>query len=486
MFRFNQLIRVLLLGAFVLLVLAPAAFAQGSSWAVAQRDDEGIRKLVDRTLPHTDGVPGAGDAAAIILYKETAFLGEEISHKICRNLIFLVKDAAKIDWLTQPWSTELGEKSERDAFVIRGDDLIRIDRGKAKVITDNDDLTLDRVEFELGELKQGDVVGWSIVVEREGPIFYELVSVSDRFPVVYSSVKVMNDGKSAFLVTGDGIPTDEFKLKTSGLVNDRPERWSVNLRGLPAQADLPSTPPYALDTPVITVAMSERYVERTRGPSGWVAIYGRVQTVQFLARAREGWLKETGGIDIHASAVTTGLDSAEEQERAVYEFVRDSIELVDGDGMDGSAERTVKEILKTKKASSMEKCILMLAMLDAVGVSAEMGVIRPESWGPVSEVEELTFASFYEAVVRCGGDLGRFYAPQCTDCEAGSLPSAWGDGEVFSPKPGVNEDIQAYFEKLGLSAFAESGRVDIRQIQRDAEAQGEKEGWYLIEQTGGE
>lgn len=484
MFVLTKSLRGLFLAALTLLVFAPAAWAQGDSWAVAQRDEAGILKVVQATQKFVDQVPDNDKYAAVILYKENNFRALEEGHEHCINMIFQVQDPAGVEYLLAPWLNGVDDGSERASFLVRGDDVKRFDEGKSELLPASDDQHRDRVRFEFGDLEKGDVVGWSVVITNEGPLFMRRIAALDRFPVIYSSCRIFNDGQANFSVEAHGVEEGAFKLKTSGLVNDRPEKWSANLKMLPASPELPVSGPYPLDTPVFNIAMVESYVDFEGFYTGWVPISGRVSTAGILAAGREEMLEEGGGVDVHASALTTGLATDEEKERAIFEFVRDSIMLLEGDEYDSSARRPAKEILKSKQATDSEKVFLMMAMLDAVGVIAEMGVVRPESWGPLSEVSEVKLISFYTQVVRCGGDLGRVYVPQCGECEPGGVPGDWGKAEVFSPKPGLSGELQAYNEKIRTDAFAESGRLDMRQIQLDAEAHGEKEGWYSIEVVG--
>jgi hypothetical protein len=481
MFLLTKSLRGLLLTVLVSLVSISGAHAQADSWAVAQRDEAGILKVVGATQKFADQVPGGEGAAAVILYKEHNFRVQEDGNQHCINMIFLVQDPAAVEYLTAPWIEEMKKNSERASFRVRGDEVQRYDEGKSEFLPAVDDQHLARVRFEYEDLQKGDVLGWSVVLETSGPLFARRIAAADRFPVVYSSCRIFNDGQNDFELSALGVDEADAKAKTTGLVNDRPEKWSLNLKMLAAVEDLPLDSPFPLGTPVFNIAMIERYLEIEGFYTGWVPTTGMVNTAAFLSAGRERMIKDGGGVDVHASALTTGLTEPEEKEQAVFDFVRDSIALIDEDGYNLGDLRPAKEILKSKQGTELEKVSLMIAMLDAVGVTAELGAARPESWGPLSDLEEVNLTSFYTQVVRCGKDLGRIYVPQCADCEAGAVPPAWGAAEVISPKPGLTADLQAYNEEIRTKAYADAGRMDMREIQMEAEAHGEKEGWYRVD-----
>ena len=71
------LLRAAAVAALLLSFLAPSALAQADSWAVAQRDEAGILKVVKATQKFVYQVPGGADAGAVILYKETNFRAVE-------------------------------------------------------------------------------------------------------------------------------------------------------------------------------------------------------------------------------------------------------------------------------------------------------------------------------------------------------------------------------------------------------------------------
>jgi hypothetical protein len=123
--------------------------------------------------------------------------------------------------------------------------------------------------------------------------------------------------------------------------------------------------------------------------------------------------------------------------------------------------------------------------MDAAGLPCELGLVRPAAWGPVEEGRG-SLADFLTLVVRAGGDTGRFYAPWCAGCPAGRLSPELAGAQVFSPKPELMEEAQAYNEKVRTKAFAESGSLDIGRLQRQAEEHARKEGWYRIETAGEE
>jgi hypothetical protein len=309
---------------------------------------------------------------------------------------------------------------------------------------------------------------------------------ADRYPVIYASMRILNDGSSDFVVQSHGIDPDNFTLKTSGLVNDHTKEWSANAKNFAPIPSLPWTGPYPLGTPVFSVTLKARHIDQPNFYTGWVPTNGWVTIAGFLAAGKEKMLENAGGVDISATAVTSGLSDEVAKEKAICEFVRDKIKDVRGEQYERGALRSMKKVLSSKEGTPVEKVALMIAMLDAVGIKSQFALARPEKWGKLDDEAEHGLNSFLTQVVRCGTEKGRYYAPQCSDCAAGTLPADWGKAEMFYPKPGLGKEIKAYNKKIRSEAFAKSGKLNLLKISLEAEKHGQKEGWYLFETYGAE
>ncbi len=472
--------RTILFAVLMLFVPAGAAVAQ-TSWAVAQRPDASLNKFLDKLMPHAAKVPGAAEAGAIILYKQHFLKSQEKNYEICTNMVFLVKDPSRVgEDLTMPYLDGQGKYPERNAFIRRGDKILRYDEEKSEVVLGVDDIHRNRIIFDLPPLQKGDLVGWSIVESHEGLVQPWMAPAADRYPVVYCSVRILNDGSSSFVMASHGFPDAKASTKTEGLVNDRPEQWKAHAGDLAAIENLPATAPFDAETPVFAIALTERHSDNPKGYRGWVPMASWINVAAMLSGVREAILDDTGSLDIQASAITTGLADDAAKEKAVYEYVRDKIQLLDGDEYDRSEFRTIKEVMSAKAATPFEKSALMLALLDAAGVPAEIGAVHPASWGSLDTASK-TLIDFNSWVVRCGGEEPRFYAPYVEGLPAGALPADWGKAEILSPTPGLLEKVRAYQKKVGTEEFAKAGKIDPARLLSEAEAHAKEKGWYRIE-----
>jgi len=478
--------RILTTATALVLLFASAAQAQ-SNWAIARRDDAGLKKLIETLAPHVKTVPGADGATAVIMYKQHFFQMEETGYRVCTNLVFDVEDPGKLAMeLTEPYFGPGDDYPERSAFIMRKDEIQRFDEKKIDVTKGDGEFQRDQVKIQWGELKKGDVAGWSIVEMHKGPLMSWVSPAADRYPVIYASVRILNDGNSDFVVKSRGIETDNFILKTNGLVNDRTKEWSANAKNFAPIPSLPWTGPYPMGTPVFSITLKARHIDQPNFYKGWVPTNGWVTIAGFLAAGKEKMLEDAGGVDISASAVTSGLSDEVAKEKAICEFVRDKIKDVSGEQYERGALRSLKKVLSSKEGTPVEKTALMIAMLDAVGIKSEFALARPEKWGKLDDETEHGLNSFLTQVVRCGAKEGRYYAPQCSDCAPGTLPADWGKAVMFYPKPGLAQEIKAYNKKIRSEAFAKSGQLNLLKISVEAEKHGQKEGWYLFETYGAE
>jgi hypothetical protein len=467
----------------VTLLLAFASLAQAqSNWAIARRDDANLRKLIETLTPYTKTVPGADGAAAIILYKQHFFQMEENGYRVCANLVYQVEDPSKLDSeLSKPYFGPGDEYPERSAFILRKDAIQRFDEKKIDLIKGDGEMSRDQVEIRWGNLEKGDIVGWSVVEVHKGPLFGWISAATDRYPVIYASLRILNDGSSDFVVGSHGIEAANFTLKTNGLANDRTKEWRANVKDLAPIPSLAATGPYPIDTPVFTIALKARHIDRPNFYTGWVPMNGWVTMAGLLVAAKDKMLEETGGVDISASALTSGLTDEVAKEKAICEFVRDKIADVKEDRYERGTLRSVKKVLASKEGTPLEKVAVMIAMLDAVGIKSQIALARPEKWGSLKDETDNSFTSFLARVVRCGSKEGRYYVPQYDDCAAGTIPAEWGNAVMFYPKSGLSQELEAYKKKLGSDAFANAGRLNLLKISLEAEKHGEKEGWYHFE-----
>jgi hypothetical protein len=176
------------------------------------------------------------------------------------------------------------------------------------------------------------------------------------------------------------------------------------------------------------------------------------------------------GLDIVLSTITTGKTTDREKTAAVCTWVRDKFTLLEGPEYSSGGVRDLNEVIKSKEATPTEKALLMGAVLRKLDIPVTAALVRTTELGPVDRNWKHV-SQFDEMALRTVDEGSPVYwAPQCSDCEPGTVPSSWAGAEVLTYDFTSVETAEKYSEDLRKKAMVE-GRVDLAKIQADMEAQ---------------
>ncbi len=477
--KLAQLATSLALCTIITVSLSVPAAAQ-QSWAVAQRDGAAIASFVGKLMPYVDGLADVDKKGGAVLYRQHFYDLDEKNSKRCQNFMVLVKDPAKMPAaMSAPRFSSGWDLVESAAFVMRGNDVTKLDLTSIVHTEGLDGIGRDQVVFSIGDLKKGDVVGWSLVLEREGPVPGMFVPCTDVFPSVITNLKIRTDHRFAYDIRSTGMKVREMDHKESEAENGRPGLLQATVRAMPAVESMPADGRYGDSFPHVEAYLHEMYIESEHGPAlpGWVPILGWNQTAAQLHGIVKKFTEDAPNMDITLGAITTGAQTAQERERAVFENVRDKYELLKGDDIQDSGFREITDVIKAKNATAAEKAMLMAVMLKKLEIPVSLAVARSSDLGPVNRKVE-SWLQFDTLVVRCPGDGDnpvRYYAPACATCEPGTLPPGIGD-TLFTTVDDVGDLIEAFGKKIQQRAIND-GTISLGGVSREREEQS----WYKFD-----
>jgi hypothetical protein len=456
--------------------------------AGAKRQRAEIQSFVERLLPREEDTPGAKDAAAVILYKQSYFDVKPGSYQLCRNLVFRVKNTGALgEDLLAPYTDVEGKVITAEAFKVRGKNFVRSTDKDNEILPGDGMIRRTRVRFPMPDVQDGDVVGWSIITEFEGPLYVARVAAADRYPVAYSSLSVRADrkagsGSQGYEIRGQGMASP-LEVDIDAYALSRPSAWKTNITNLAAVPDLPGTPPYPPDVPVFLVVHSETYVNLPNVSEGWASSTGWTRTALFLSRFKEDRLKSNSPhLEEITRSVVADAASDVDKETAIFEYVRDKFGRVEGDAYDNRGfRRSVDAALEAGSLTDFEKVFLMILMLKDAGLSGEICAVHEEPYGPIDDTLR-SYHQFQALAVRCGDEEPRFYAPAVPTASPGRLPEAWGTCTVLSPTPGLIQKAQDFTVVLSQRFQAdEPGQSTPGKIKNEVEEYVEQQGWYRLE-----
>lgn len=470
---------------FVLLALVPPATAQEElNWSIAQREPQDIKAFVERVMEVEENAPGAEDAPGVMLYRQIFADMKVGGMQVCRNWILRVNDPSiLVDRVLNPYTDSFGEIFSLGAFRYR-DGKLRQLYGREIQIQAADPPRRARALLDWVDLKAGDIIGVSIIASYEEPISIAYFPAVSPVPVVRCNLRIRTDGYNTYTILGHRGEEFGFHLKVDGLKNGEPAEWQGSMNYLPAFPDLPLSPPYAPEVPTFTVIHVATYTSMPGISRGWFSTVGWRQVALRLAMIEEA--AATFGVEVQDKAleVAGSLSSDAEKEKAVFDFVHQKVELLEGYEYDPRSKRRPSEVLADMSGTAWEKILLMQAMLQQVGVDGQLGGIRTAAWGPLDE-ELPSYQNFQELALRYGDDAGRWYAPQAPDASGEGLPASWGTCIALTPKPGLmNEAFE--FNMVVQQKIVERANEDINSvspelIQQKIDEVLEDQGWYRIE-----
>jgi len=129
----------------------------------------------------------------------------------------------------------------------------------------------------------------------------------------------------------------------------------------------------------------------------------------FAVLEEEAGVNSVAVID-KARAITTGAANEVEKEEAIFEFVKNEVELAKGPEYDRFSTRPAAEVLETMSASGAEKVLLMESLLQTVKSDGRISGVHRMEYGPLS-TEVPGYQNFTDFALRCGDDDPRWYVP---------------------------------------------------------------------------
>jgi len=446
---------------------ASAQLENPDPWAIADHSDEQIVRFVG--LMPTEA-PGGDEAPAILMFKEHAIRVDVASRMVVRNWVVRVKDTAIADYLRQANYLDARGRVERaSAFVLRGDAIV----SRPEVTITPGETAIERaaVSLDLPALRTGDIVGITTITEFDGILYWEKVSMASALPTAHFSFRLVTNPHHDYLLRSHNA--DDLHTRNVRQSGGRVTEWHAKMESIPAQPGIALAGPYGPQTPLILVAESREKL----GTSGeWVSTLAWQRVALWLSGLRERSIGEMVGAHAKARELVAGIEDPVQKEAALFGFVRDELALLHGSAYDPLAVRSADDILASGEATALETCMMLVAMMSATGLQAELALVRTESWGALDD-ELRSIVQFSDmAVVGGTAEAPRFHVPYIDGESAGMLPADWGDCEVLWPEPGYMERAAKASAEIQQGVYG-----DPHEAFMNARKLAETAGWYHLE-----
>ena len=392
-----------------------------------------------------DTAPAATPAVAVLDHRQIRFLPSRLTEERVQQA-FLITDAARADELRGQHIPHVAETQRLRVLRAR---ILRRDGSEAGA-RQGDTPRLSEPEFNLyydtrlrvlqfDELEEGDIVEIAYVLSETdeanetGPYIGGLIPLGRSVPVMLMEVELLGPGAV--------LPDWEIANLEGEPVREEDDQGRVRLRW--EWRDLPAIP---TDVPAAPELLVTPYMIYSNHPD-WGDL------ADWYQRHVASRVRSSEQVEETALRLVKGLDDRLDRISRLYRFVTNDIRYV---GLEFGEHRyrpfSADWVLHHRIGDCKDKAALLVALLDVIGVPAQMVMVRTADLGPISN-ELAALEVFNHAIV---------YLPE---------DDLWLDGTATShapfPPPSMDQDafvlvVDGSRSRPRVSPVVGAGQTNIR------------------------
>jgi hypothetical protein len=356
-----------------------------------------------------DSYPADTNATAVILADYgTAYFDSRRELIFERHTRIKILSEAGYEWGTVniPYLNEDGTQKVRS---VRGQTFVMGPNGKQvrhklskkDIFTEKVDDAWKQVKFTLPALEPGAVIEYSYKLTSENPIFLRGWQFQYGEPVLWSEYRAAIPKGFNYVNASVGMLSFFIQEQEENYAREEMQhRWVM--RDVPALRKEPY-----MTTPKDYRAALQFQLSSISDPR--MGVYNFMNTWEKVADEllHSSWfgkkLKPHRDVRDQVAALTGDLTDPVEKMKAIYDYVRTTIAFNDEMGI--GADQDMKEVLKTKRASSPEIALLLVTMMRAADLEADPVLISTRSHGQVIQIYPI-LSQFNDvlALVRINGE----------------------------------------------------------------------------------
>ncbi len=399
---------------------------------LAATSDQQIKNILSDILPISFGQLEEYGSTAALALTQINYSTKPGSYRFVENHIWWVKEGEAEDLTTylRDFSPDQ-EITDVRAFVIRsgefsvnaalespverlGEDQIHLqdDRGKDK-------MTNLVVAFE--SAGPGDIIGVSIAGKVHHSLWWKTWYLADELPVARAQMRVFCDELWAYSVFGQRFKSGQIKKEILGQHNGQVRDLLLRADSIAPYCSEPYSPSGREQSPTLRLVWRAYQFSWDGKRRLWWYYDSWNQIAVKMAAEERQYLDKTKKVDKLARSMAADRPAIEAAD-LLYQYVRDELQTVSLSRFNlDKDEPTVEDILKVGAGEDFEKVFLLLAMLRALDIPAEIIWAHDSDNGKLFE-KYPSWGQMDNPLVRAFPDGNeRWYDLNCPTCQGGVI-----------------------------------------------------------------
>lgn len=446
---------VVFLSVVACLAIVEAGAADGN-WLLGARSDAELLALVDEL----DALEAPAVAEqmlfvdAVCLIHERTLEFERKRHHITENAMYRIADAENCGLATRHFRFSARSRIEQaSAWVIRDGLVTRCPRELITIVKGSAERPTE-VILAIPDVRDGDVVGWSIR-RGENRVHPGLtMALPEQFPVKLTRVRLLSDGFVAYRILGRNLVPGSFDVEVLERRNGTETNILAEIRDTTPMLEGPYAPPVWSVAPTIDITWRG---ELDTSIGSWIFLASWSEAAVWFESQLVDMMRGDKALTAKALELVAKRESPTDRLHALHDFVQREIVAVSGDEM-RAEDRPAHEVFASRTASPFEAGVLLHAMAQAAGLDVRAVFARSQDMGPIDNGNP-SLQQFSDLIVEDLASPGSYCVPGRPDCRPGTLPGDLLGATALVLAPDLDAKSRAVVEEVFSSVDTNVGRL---------------------------
>lgn len=430
--------------ALVLLTtLVPVAARAVGDYNVAGWKKDRRARLVRQLDGKKANFPHLLEEPLFVLFDDRYFDVQEREHTVTQNVLLQVQDAEAVVLPTH--RTTISHRYDIEdlrGWILRDGKEIELKEDVWRVV-EGDDEKLTEIFFTFPELRDGDVIGYSLEYKMDRGWYGGYLPVAGALPIMMCRTRLKTNGEVAYNVSAYHLRKDCWTRKIHEKDHGIPCDLHLTMVDIPRRPQGEFAPTWFEYEPYLRISRRGRW-NQPMGAWLYNVSWNEVVANEHLQRLELD--KQARTLIQQASRLIAGAHTAADQAATLHRFVRDEVVGISSFEVRGG-ERTLADVYTERRATYVEKGLLMYGLCRAAGLDVDLLVGRGRFSGEIDRSDP-NGAQLIDYVIRLKGEPDLWYTPQFTIAAAGELPPAMRGVELLEIPAEMEKTTRDIWQEL--------------------------------------